>query len=254
MINPNRGILRIGTSGIVVPGNKQSFPLEYQRSSRLSYYASLFNTLEINSTFRKIPMISTFEKWSLEVPEDFEFTLKLWQEITHVKQLNIAYENIDIFFKAAKNIGNKKGCLLVQFPGSITAGYSSVVEKILLRLHELDNANEWRKAIEFRSTSWYTSDTYNLVDKYNASIVLHDMPKSKNFATGEAAKFIYIRYHGPKGDYRGSYTNEFLEEQAANITTYLNDGKDVYVYFNNTMGSAFDNAMSLKAMLTISGF
>lgn len=249
MINQSRGILRIGTSGIVVPGSKRSFPEEFQLKSRLNYYGSLFNTVEINSTFQKIPMLSTFEKWSLDVPEKFQFTVKLWKEITHVKQLNIDLENIDTFISGTNYIGNKKGCLLVQFPGSITAEYRDKVEQILLRLHKLDHKNQWPKAIEFRNITWYSSETYELLNKYNASLVLHDMPKSKNFVFNETAKFIYFRFHGPKGDYRGSYSDEFLQEQAEKIRSLLNDGKDVYAYFNNTMGNAFGNAMSLKSML-----
>nr|MBA4139988.1 DUF72 domain-containing protein [Segetibacter sp.] len=123
MINQSRGIFRIGTSGIVTPGTKESFPNEFKLSSRLNYYGSLFNTLEVNSTFHKIPRPSTFEKWLPDVPTDFQFTLKVWREITHVKQLNIDLENIDVFFSAANHIANKKGCLLVQFPGSITAEF-----------------------------------------------------------------------------------------------------------------------------------
>ncbi len=75
------------------------------------------------------------------------------------------------------------------------------------------------------------------------------MPKSKNLEFNEAVGFIYFRFHGPKGDYRGSYSIEFLEEQAEKIESLLHDGKDVYAYFNNTMGNAFENAMSLKAMV-----
>lgn len=249
MNNQGRGVLRIGTSGIVVPGSRPSFPADFQNKSRLSYYASLFNTVEVNSTFKKIPMLSTFEKWSLEVPEDFQFTLKLWKEITHIKQLNIDLKNIDTFFSAANYIGNKKGCILVQFPGSITAEYSRQVEQILLKLHQRDDENQWLKAIEFRSVTWYSSATYKLLDRYDASLVLHDMPKSKNLELQREAKFIYFRFHGPKGDYRGSYTIGFLEEQAEKIRSLLKEGKDVYAYFNNTMGNAFENVMSLKTMV-----
>lgn len=244
----NRGNLRIGTSGVVIPGNKQSFPAEFQHNSRLNYYASLFNTLEVNSTFYKLHKASTFEKWSLDVPETFRFTIKLWKEITHVKQLNFKPEDIDTFFNTANHIGDKKGCLLIQFPAGITAAYSNQVEQVLQRLHQPDHENKWCKAIEFRSATWYSAETCRLLDKYHASMVLHDMPKSKNSEVNKGAKFVYFRYHGPTGDYRGSYSTEFLEEQASMILSFLNSGKDVYVYFNNTIGNAFENAMSLKAM------
>jgi uncharacterized protein YecE (DUF72 family) len=246
MTNETKGILRIGTSNIVVPGNKQTFPDNFKQKSRLNYYSSLFNTAEINSTFKKIPRSSTFEKWSQDVPEDFQFTVKVWKEITHVKQLNIRLHNIESFLSAANHLGKKKGCLLVQFPGSITSEYRIQVEKILQRLNKVNRNNEWGIAIEFRSSTWYDSTTKKLLDRYHASLVLHDMPKSKNIDFDEAGDFEYFRFHGPKGDYRGSYSDEFLEEQAEKIGSSVNRKKDVYVYFNNTLGYAFENAMNLK--------
>jgi uncharacterized protein YecE (DUF72 family) len=249
MTDKRKGTFTIGTSGIVVPGTKQSFPPEYQSKSRLSYYSSFFNSLEVNSTFRKVPRVSTLQKWSADVPIDFQFTFKLWREITHVKQLNFDVENIDSFYTAVNEMSGKKGCLLIQFPGSITADYRSQVQKILLRLKQLDHENQWRKAVEFRNPTWYNSKTYKQLDKLGASIVLHDMPKSKCPQLNDAAQFAYFRYHGPKGDYRGDYNKEFLEEQAGIIGELIKDGRHVYAYFNNTMGNAFENATSLKRMV-----
>lgn len=249
MIKQTKGIFRIGTSGIALPGGKNSFPVEFQNKSRLTYYSSLFNTIEVNSTFKKIPKHSTFEKWSLEVSEEFQFTIKLWKEVTHRKQLNIDLDKIDAFINSANYIGNKKGCLLIQFPGSITAEYAAKVDQVLERLQKADYNNQWRLAVEFRSNSWYSNETESLLQNYHASMVLHDMPKSKQMEPNEGAKFVYFRFHGPKGDYRGSYSSDFLEEQAQKIQTLLASDKDVYAYFNNTMGDEFENAMSLKAMV-----
>ena len=86
-------------------------------------------------------MQSTFKKWSLDVPKQFQFTIKLWREITHVKNLDSNLENIDRFFKAADKMGNKKGCVLIQFPGKITLEYYNQVEQILRRLNEIDGHN-----------------------------------------------------------------------------------------------------------------
>ena len=245
--------LFIGTSNVVLPGNKQSFPAEYQIKSRLHYYSTLFNSVEINNSFYKVPQMKTLQKWSLDVVSDFIFTLKLWQDVTHTKNLLSNLNNIDTFLNAAEGIGDKKGCILIQFPGKITLDYYKEVEGILSRLSEQDLQNNWRKAIEFRDLSWYVNETLELMDEYEASIVLHDMPKSKNEIPNNNAPFIYIRFHGADGDYRGSYTDEFLSKQYKNIQGWLKSGKDVYVYFNNTIGNAFDNAMSLKAMAEIDG-
>lgn len=83
MTKKKRGELRIGTSNVVLPFNKSKFPEEFKQKTRLGYYASLFNTVELNSTFYKLPMARTFGKWASEVPEDFRFSIKLWKEITH---------------------------------------------------------------------------------------------------------------------------------------------------------------------------
>ena len=55
-----------------------------------------------------------------------------------------------------------------------------------------------------------------------------------------------LRFHGEKGDYRGGYTDEYLQEQAAYIKDWQAEGKQVFAYFNNTMGDAVQNAIALK--------
>jgi uncharacterized protein YecE (DUF72 family) len=244
------GEIHIGTSNVVVPGNKKTFPPAFQLKSRLHYYSSLFNTVEVNSCFYKIPLLSTFEKWSLDVPEDFRFSLKLSREITHAKDLKGDLGYMKKFLESAEGTGNKKGCLLVQFPGKITLDYFKQVEQIMQELHGYNSFYQWRKAVEFRSPSWYTGETWELLNEYSATMVLHDIPKAKIFDFRGKAAFVYIRFHGPKGDYRDSYTDNFLRTRAEDIKQWLIEGKDVYVYFNNTIGSAFENALSLKALLS----
>ena len=123
-----KGRLFIGTSNVVLPGNKQSFPPAYQSKSRLHYYSTLFNSVEINSSFYKVPHLKTLQKWSVDVVSDFKFSLKLWQDVTHPKNLLADLDNIDIFLNAAEGVGDKKGCILIQFPGKITLDYYKEVE------------------------------------------------------------------------------------------------------------------------------
>lgn len=248
MKKQQQGILSVGTSNIVVPGNKQSFPEAFRHKSRLNYYSSIFNSLEVNSSFYKVPMKSTFERWAADVPEHFKFTVKLSKEITHVKDLKFDENKIGSFLNAADGTGTKKGCLLVQFPAKISFEYYNKVEQILEGLQQQDPHNAWHKAIEFRNPTWYVNETHELLDEYNASLVLHDMPKSKNTDLNKKAAILFIRYHGPKGDYREGYSDSFLREQFKQIQQWLKAGKEVYAYFNNTIGDAFQNAMTLKKM------
>jgi uncharacterized protein YecE (DUF72 family) len=76
------------------------------------------------------------------------------------------------------------------------------------------------------------------------------MPKSKTPELEQKQGFVFVRFHGVEGDYRGGYHEEHLEAQAEEIKEWLKEGKDVYAYFNNTIGDAFDNAMKLKEFVT----
>ena len=88
-----------GTSNIVLPvPNKSFFPPKYRDKTRLNYYASLFNSVEINSSFYKVPLPRTVEKWTTEVPPNFRFSFKLSKAITrrflvHCKNIMATLKN-----------------------------------------------------------------------------------------------------------------------------------------------------------------
>ncbi|HEX2629132.1 MAG TPA: DUF72 domain-containing protein [Chitinophagaceae bacterium] len=248
-MNGSTGKIRIGISNGQIPGNKSTFPPEYRLKSRLHYYSTLFNTIEVNSCFYKTPLQSTYEKWANEVPEDFQFTLKLSKEITHAKDLENDLACMEDFLRSASGTGNKKGCLLIQFPGKITLEHFSKVEQILVQLRLHDPDSQWRPAIEFRNESWYIGETTELLNEYNATMVLHDFSKAKIASWNGNADFVYIRFHGPSGNYRDSYNEKVLEEKAIIIKEFARAGRDVYVYFNNTAGNAFENAKYLQSKL-----
>lgn len=243
------GRIRIGISNGHMPGNKQTFPPEYQLKSRLHFYSTHFNTIEVNSCFYKTPLRSTYEKWAGDVPEDFQFTLKLSKDITHAKELGNDLTCMDNFLDTASGIGDKKGCLLIQFPGKITLDHYNQVEQILHQLHQHDPPGEWRKAIEFRHESWYIGETTEMLNEFNVGLVLHDFFKGKVLTKLDNTDFVYLRFHGPNGDYRDSYSNETLDLQAQKIREFVRSGIDVYAYFNNTAGNAFQNGRYLQEKL-----
>lgn len=249
MDNKRYGQFRAGTSGLVIAEpNKKSYPPEFQDKSRLTYYASKFNSIEINSSFYKIHRGQTYKNWSAMVPDDFQFTVKLWRGITHEKQWLYRQEDLEMFFAGIDYLGNKKGCLLIQFPA--TANFQiKQLEILLQRLQALDRNGSWRIAVEFRHNRWYNNDIYEILDHNSASLVLHDMPSSVPLAMSKNAAFIYLRFHGEKGDYRGGYSENFLSEKAKLVSEWLQSGKDVYAYFNNTIGDAISNVNTLKRMI-----
>jgi uncharacterized protein YecE (DUF72 family) len=235
-----------GLSGLQLPVPKYQYPEEFQKTSRLTYYSTFFNSIEVNSSFYKIPMKSTVEKWSDSVFENFRFTFKLFKEVTHIKNLEFDPLYVDQFIHTISRIGIKKGCLLVQFPPSLTSAHISQLDKLLATIKNTDAANVWNVAVEFRNKGWYNEDLYDLLDAYNATLVQHDIPASATPLRHMSCEIVYVRFHGPTGNYRGSYTEEFLYEYATYVTEWLRAGKTVYVYFNNTAGDAFNNAIALK--------
>lgn len=248
------GIYKAGTSGLVLPvPNKQAFPQEFRDKSRLTYYSSLLNSIEINSSFYNVPQPATVKKWADSVPDDFAFTFKLWQGITHVKEF--AYNRADVlrFMEVISHTGNKKGCLLVQFPPSLTITQFAHVEELLGITQSIIPAHGFKVALEFRHPSWYISEVYELADEFGCSVVLHDIPKSTNRRLNKKAAFVYLRFHGPAGDYRGGYSHDYLQQQAELISLWRKEGKDVYVYFNNTMGDAIKNIFTLNTMVFAAG-
>lgn len=239
-----------GTSGIVLPfPNKQFYPLEFQDKSRLTYYGTLFNSVEINSSFYKVPMASTVAKWASEVPEDFRFTFKLWKEITHIKGLDFNPEDVDRFIQTISHAGHKKGCLLVQFPPSLKIQSKEKVNQLLRRIQDADPDHAWKVTVEFRNKSWYHADTFNLLNQYHAGMVLHDKTGSETPFSDVIGSVVYVRFHGPNGNYKESYADSFLYEYAQYIHEWIEDGKEVFIYFNNTMGDAVNNLKTLNSFL-----
>jgi uncharacterized protein YecE (DUF72 family) len=246
----SKAIYKSGTSGLVLPvPNKQAYPPAFRDKSRLTYYGSLFNSIEINSSFYKIPQATTVKKWAASVPDDFVFTFKLWREITHVKKLAFQEADVIRFMEVINQAGTKKGGLLLQFPPAVTVEQYGQVEQLLDIIQGVNPPDGWKVALEFRHSSWYIGEVYELADEYGCSIVLHDIPGSRNERLNPKADFVYLRFHGPAGDYKGGYTDDYLAQQAMRIRTWIKEGKEVHVYFNNTIGDAVKNLMTLNELL-----
>ena len=239
-----------GTSGLVLPFNKEHFPIEFQEKSRLEYYSSLVNSVEINSTFYKLPKSSTIDKWKESVPKDFHFTFKIPKTITHSKGLNFPFDDVLEFIEVVEKSGDKKGCLLVQFPPSVKITHYDKVKNLLKALNQATMNTSWKIAIEFRDPSWYISEVHELLDEYNNTMVMHDMSKAATGWNVAQGSFVYLRLHGPEPKYRGDYSDEFLKNLAVKIKEWIEDKKIVYAYFNNTMGEAFKNMETLKGYIS----
>jgi len=184
--------------------------------------------------------------WAESVPDNFRFTFKVSKTITHVKGLKFATKDVDDFIKVVENIGEKKGCLLAQFPPSLKIEKLDQLQRLLETLGEATYNSDWKLAIEFRDPSWYEREVYELLGEYNCAMVIQDIPKSATPLNDVRGDFIYLRFHGPEARYRGDYTDEFLKRYAGYIKKWISEKKIVYAYFNNTVGAAVKNLQSLN--------
>ncbi|MFC0513484.1 DUF72 domain-containing protein [Mucilaginibacter angelicae] len=234
-----------GTSGLQIDLPKRDFPPEYSHLSRLGYYSLQENSIEINSSFYKIPQSKTIARWATEVSADFRFTFKLWKGITHEKNLFFNPQDVSSFMEAIRLPETQQGCLLVQFPPSLQVNALPQLEVLL----DMLSTDTWPVAVEFRHSSWYKDDVFELLSRHQAAMVLQDMPKSATPMEITPDELVYLRFHGPSGNYKGSYSESFLSEYASYINEWQEEGKSVFVYFNNTAGAALENLHLLKRLL-----
>jgi uncharacterized protein YecE (DUF72 family) len=239
-----------GTSGLLLPvRNKLFYPEEFKDKSRLCFYSSIMNSIEVNSSFYKVPMASTVKKWAEDVPETFRFTFKLSKEITHNKELAFDPQAVSAFMEVIAFVGDKRGCVLVQFPPSVRIGNLKQLELLMSVLRKSDPQYTRNIALEFRHVSLYSDVVHRLLEDYRMAMVIQDKPPAVTPMMESELPFVYLRFHGPGGSYRGSYEDELLYEYASYINDWISEGKTVYSYFNNTMGEAISNLFTLSDLV-----
>jgi len=244
--------LYIGTSGWVYSDWEEIFyPKELKSKDKLRYYSKHFQTTEINYSFYHLPRTTTYQKWYLETPGDFLFTVKASRFITHIKRLKGIKEAWKQFIENALSLREKLGPILFQFPPSFKATSESITRlEDFFKLITKSTLPGYiiRGAFEFRHKSWCDKRVYQLLKKYNVAWVIADSPRYPK-AEVITADFVYIRLHGPRVMFASKYTKEELKELAQKIKKWQKQGKDVFVYFNNDFaGYAIENAKELLKM------
>lgn len=239
-----------GLSGIQLPMARYDYPEPFQQQPRLAYYATLFNSIEVNSCFYTIPQESTIRKWASITPDSFRFTFKLYKEITHCKDFRYDPEHVNRFLQVISTAAEKFGCLLIQFPPKLPSGHLEQLHELLNLIRSINKLPQWRIAVEFRNKHWYNEELFGLLEDHKVALVRQDIPASATPAVViPNVEFAYLRYHGPTGRYDGSYSDDHLAAQRELIAEQLSEGKSVFAYFNNTKGSAYNNLSSLNHLM-----
>jgi len=237
--------IHIGCSGFNYAGWKGTFyPDRLPQKKWFEYYCTIFSTVELNVTFYRLPLLNTFEKWHTETPRDFSFSLKGSRFITHVTRLLDPEKFLDLFFERSSPLRQKLKVVLWQFP----PGFAVNMER-LGRFVELLDRYPVRNTLEFRNQSWITDEVFDLCSTHNVSLCMADWPPFIN-ELPITSNFVYVRRHGLEGNYATCYSEAALKKDAGRMRTYMADGKDVYIYFNNdAYGYAPRNGGELKEMI-----
>ena len=234
----------IGTSGWVYPHWRGVFyPPKLPQSKWLEHYTGLFSTVELNSSFYRLPSERAFFNWRDSSPEGFRYSVKVSRFITHIKRLKDVAKPIETFIERARHLNEKLGPLLYQLPPNMHRNDERLESFLSLLPKGL------RHVIEFRHQSWLDKAVFDILRRHGIGFCVFDMPDlpCPPLAT---ADFAYIRFHGSSGLYFSCYSNGELDEWALRISRLAKDLDTVYIYFNNDAeGYAISNAQTLAAKL-----
>lgn len=208
----------------------------------LEYYSTLFDTVEVNATFYRLPLRTAVARWVEQTPPGFVFTIKASRYLTHVKRLTELGEGIERFFERLEPLvaSPKLGPVLWQLPESFRRDDARLAGA-LARLPP------GRNCFEFRHESWFADEVYALLREHAVALVVGDHPL-RPFQTLElTADWTFVRFHYGTRGRGGNYSRSELEEWRVRIERWRDGGIDVYAYFNNDWrGFAVRNALALR--------
>jgi uncharacterized protein YecE (DUF72 family) len=260
---PAEGRIRVGTSGWSYPSgagtwNGIFYPGKKSKGfNELAFYAQHFDTVEVNSSFYRVPAIKTTTEWAKRTPKDFEFSLKLFQKFTHPEMFlkatgqdpsDVDRKDVDAFRAALDPIAaaGKLGALLAQFPASFKNEPGSR-DYLAWLLHAF---RDYPVAVELRHRSFSDDpvETMNLLSEYGAALVQIDEPKFKTSIRqnrkANVKTFFYLRLHGrnaaqwwkhdkSEDRYNYLYSAEELEPIVEEVEEASQRVKKAYLYANN---------------------
>ena len=236
--------IRVGTSGWNYRHWREIFyPGALPQKKWLEFYSGAFDTVEVNSTFYRLPKPEYVDNWAASTPEGFLFSVKGSRYLTHVKRLGDTGEPLDRFFDLLGRLGEKAGPVLWQLPPQLGRDDD--------RLSAFVGAlpGGWRHAFEFRHPDWLCPEVYEILERAGMALCYGDHPERPQDHVLTAG-WTYMRFHyGAEG---GRYSQAQLEAWVGRIIGHLDAGADVYAYFNNdTNGYALENAEQLHGLLAI---
>lgn len=224
------GAVRIGTSGYqYAHWRGVLYPEGLPVARWLERYAERFGSLEIDSTFYRLPSAEVFAAWRRRLPPGFVCAVKMSRFATHMKHLRDPEQTLGRFAERAVALGPALGPILVQLPPRWHADPERLAAFLDARAHT--PLRRHRFAVEVRHPSWLDEAVYDVLARRGAALVIHDLlPAHPRVLTTD---WTYLRFHGAGGAIAGTYQDRELANEARWIARQLAQGRDVYAYFNN---------------------
>jgi len=238
------GTLFVGTSGYSYDDWKGSFYPEYlDKKDYLGYYNSIFNTVEINFTYYRLPNPYMFKNILKKVKGNFVFSIKSYSSMTHTRDYK--QEDVKKFSDSLKPLieEGRLGCVLFQFPWSFKFNKNNLNYLDKIR----NNFTDYNLCVEFRHISWLNEETFKYLENSAISFCNVDEPQLKGLlppTSISTSKTGYIRFHG-RNDlnwwnhkyayqrYDYLYSQDELAEWIPRIKKIEGRTEKTYIYFNN---------------------
>ena len=225
--------LHIGTMGWSYGFWRGGFyPKNLKSKDFLSYYAKHFNSVEVDSTFYRIPTAKTVADWNQQTSDTFKFSLKFPATITHIKMLKDCQEETRVFLDRVGQLKEKLGVLLLQFPPLFRQQHFPFLAEYLKTLPK-----NRRYAMEARNKSLLNEDVYTLLRDNNVALAWVDAAKMP-LSMEATADFVYLRWEGDRKTVTGTlgrteaYKTGSIREWRARLETLANRGTEVFGYFS----------------------
>jgi uncharacterized protein YecE (DUF72 family) len=239
--------VRIGCSGWnYAHWRERVYPKGLPSRRWLEHYAELFDTVEVNNTFYRLPRRESVAAWVRETPPGFLFALKASRFLTHVKRLTDLGQGVRRFYERIEPLveSPKMGPVLWQLPQTFHRNDERLAEA-------LPRLPLGRHCFEFRHRSWFCEEVYELLRGHGAALVIGDHPERPFQSHELTADWTFIRFHYGSRGRGGNYSERELEDWAEQIEGWREQA-DVYAYFNNDwMGYAIKNGRRLRELLSV---
>ncbi len=253
----------LGTSGYYYTDWKENFYPNYIKSSDfLSYYSTVFNTVELNFTYYSLQKSYIFKSLILKVDKlnDFVFSIKALSLFTHER--NFTKNDLENFLQSIEPVreSGRLGCILFQFPYSFYFNK----ENLAYVLNLGKKFNGYEICAEFRNSGWVNNYTIETLQSCNFGFCNVDEPILRGLIRPTSivtTNYGYIRFHGRNKQnwwnsekayqrYDYMYTQQELEEWIPRTKEIASKAKKIYIYFNNHYkGKAAKSALMFLDLL-----